>query len=99
MTIEYLQKQGIRSMPEQGVNTITVPGTVDGWQKLADKFGRKNLNEDLVAAIQTAKAGCHVNELVAVGLVAKTDILACMTMSGTCYFSSYSTTEMHDHIL
>jgi len=41
LTIEYLQKQGIRSMPQQGVNAITVPGAVDGWQKLADKFGRK----------------------------------------------------------
>jgi gamma-glutamyltranspeptidase/glutathione hydrolase len=30
LTIEYLQKQGIRSMPEQGVNAITVPGAVDG---------------------------------------------------------------------
>src|SRR5216117_2804858 len=41
LTIEYLQKQGIRSMPQQGVNAITVPGVVDGWQKLADKFWRK----------------------------------------------------------
>src|SRR5713101_9196385 len=39
LTIEYLQKQGIRSMPQQGVNAITVPGAVDGWQKLADKLG------------------------------------------------------------
>jgi len=30
-------------MPETGVNTITVPGAVDGWQKLADKFGRKKI--------------------------------------------------------
>src|SRR6267378_322358 len=28
LTIEYLQKQGIRSMPQQGVNAITVPGAV-----------------------------------------------------------------------
>src|SRR6202166_4464908 len=26
LTIEYLQKQGIRSIPQQGVNAITVPG-------------------------------------------------------------------------
>jgi len=47
LTVEYLQKLGIRSMPQQGVNAITVPGAVDGWQKLADKFGRKKLAEDL----------------------------------------------------
>jgi len=60
LTIEYLQKQGIRSMPQQGVNSITVPGAVDGWQKLADKFGRKKLAEDLVAAIRTAQDGFPV---------------------------------------
>src|SRR5207253_5776756 len=30
LTIEYLAGQGIRSMPQQGVNSITVPGAVDG---------------------------------------------------------------------
>src|SRR5258708_126424 len=62
LTIEYLQKQGIRSMPQQGVNAITVPGAVDGWQKLADKFGRKRLAEDLAAAIRTAQDGFPVPE-------------------------------------
>src|SRR5246127_2473487 len=42
LTIELLEKQGLREMPQHGVNAITVPGAVDGWQKLADKFGRKN---------------------------------------------------------
>jgi len=62
LTIEYLQKQGIRSMPQQGGNAITVPGAVDGWQKLADKFGRKKLAEDLAAAIRTAQDGFPVPE-------------------------------------
>ncbi len=65
LTIEYLQKQGIRSMPQQGVNSITVPGAVDGWQKLADKFGRKKLAEDLAAAIRTAQNGFPVPEWTA----------------------------------
>jgi gamma-glutamyltranspeptidase / glutathione hydrolase len=62
LTIEYLEKQGIRSVPQQGVNSITVPGAVDGWQKLADKFGRKKLAEDLAAAIRTAQEGFPVPE-------------------------------------
>jgi gamma-glutamyltranspeptidase/glutathione hydrolase len=36
LTIEFLQRQGLKSMPNQGVHSITVPGAVDGWQKLAD---------------------------------------------------------------
>jgi gamma-glutamyltranspeptidase / glutathione hydrolase len=65
LTIEYLQKLGIRSMPQQGVNAITVPGAADGWQKLADKFGRKKLAEDLAAAVRTAEDGFPVPEWAA----------------------------------
>ena len=65
LTIEYLQKQGLKSMPQQGVNAITVPGAVDGWQKLADKFGRKKLAEDLASAIRTAQDGFPVPEWAA----------------------------------
>jgi len=65
LTIEHLQKLGLRDMPAQGVNSITVPGTVDGWQKLADKFGRKKLADDLTAAIRTAQDGFPVPEMTA----------------------------------
>lgn len=62
LTIEYLHKLGLKDMPQRGVNAITVPGAVDGWQKLADKFGRKKLKEDLAAAIRTAQDGFPVPE-------------------------------------
>jgi len=75
LTIEYLQKQGIRSMPQQGVNAITVPGAVDGWQKLADKFGRKKLSEDLAAAIRTARDGFPVPEWTAAYWAGELDYL------------------------
>jgi gamma-glutamyltranspeptidase / glutathione hydrolase len=65
LSIELLQKQGIKSMPQQGVHAITVSGAVDGWQKLADKFGRKKLAEDLSAAIRTARHGFPVPEWTA----------------------------------
>lgn len=65
LTIEFLQKQGLKEMPKSGVHTIDVPGAVDGWQKLSDKFGRKKLSEDLAPAIRTAREGFPVTELVA----------------------------------
>jgi gamma-glutamyltranspeptidase/glutathione hydrolase len=65
LTIDFLRQQGLRDMPQQGVHTITVPGAVDGWQKLADKFGRKKLAEDLAAAIRTAQDGFPVTEWAA----------------------------------
>jgi len=75
LTIEYLQKQGIRSMPQQGVNAITVPGAVDGWQKLADKFGRKKLADDLAAAIRAAQDGFPVPEWTAAYWAGSADYL------------------------
>ena len=75
LTIEYLQKQGILIMPQQGANAITVPGAVDGWQKLADKFGRKKLAEDLEAAIRTAQDGFPVPEWTAAYWAASVDYL------------------------
>jgi gamma-glutamyltranspeptidase/glutathione hydrolase len=75
LTIDYLHKQGLREMPQHGVNSITVPGAVEGWQKLADKFGRKKLAEDLAAAIRTAQDGHPVTEMVAAYWAAEVDKL------------------------
>src|ERR1700687_2525745 len=75
LRIEFLRGQGLRSMPQQGVNAITVPGAVDGWQKLADKFGRKKLAEDLAAAIRTAQDGYPVTEWSAAYWAPETDRL------------------------
>src|ERR1051326_4130212 len=40
LSIEYLRKKGISSMPQSGIQSVTVPGCVDGWDKLHRKFGR-----------------------------------------------------------
>src|SRR5579864_1880418 len=75
LTIEFLQKQGLRTMPQSGVNSITVPGVVDGWQKLADKFGRKKLSDDLAPAIRTARDGFPVPEWDALYWASEVDYL------------------------
>ena len=75
LTIEFVQKQGIREMPQKGVHAITVPGAVDGWQKLADKFGRKKLAEDLATAIQLAGEGFPIPEWTAAYWAVEVDLL------------------------
>jgi gamma-glutamyltranspeptidase/glutathione hydrolase len=75
LTIEFLRKQGIRDMPQQGVHAITVPGAVAGWQALAEKFGRKKLSEDLAAAIRVAEEGFPVPEWTAAYWAAELDLL------------------------
>jgi gamma-glutamyltranspeptidase / glutathione hydrolase len=75
LTIEFLQKQGLREMPQAGIHSVTVAGMVDGWQKLSDKFGRKKLAEDLSAAIVTARNGFPVPEMDAAYWNAGVDLL------------------------
>ncbi len=75
LTIEFLHKQGLREMPQAGINSATVPGMVDGWQKLSEKFGRKKLAEDLSAAIATARNGFPVPEMDAAYWGAAVDLL------------------------
>ena len=85
LSIEYLQKLGIRSMPQQGVHAITIPGAVDGWQKLADKFGRKKLAEDLAAGIRTAQDGFPVPEWTAAYWASQVDHLRTDDTATTTY--------------
>jgi len=75
LTIDFLQKQGLKDMPQSGINSVTVPGMVDGWQKLADKFGRKKLKDDLEAAIHIAQDGFPVPEWDAAYWSVEVDLL------------------------
>jgi gamma-glutamyltranspeptidase/glutathione hydrolase len=38
LTIETLKQQGHDDMPSRGPHSVTVPGTVDGWAKLLQRF-------------------------------------------------------------
>jgi gamma-glutamyltranspeptidase/glutathione hydrolase len=57
-----LRDQGATRMPTYGIEAVTVPGVVDGWTKLLDKFGRKKLAEVLQPAITIADEGFPVTE-------------------------------------
>lgn len=85
LTIERLHELGLREMPQSGVNSITVPGAVDGWQKLADKFGRKKLQIDLAAAIRTAQDGYPVPEWDAAYWAAEAEYLRKDEAAATLY--------------
>jgi gamma-glutamyltranspeptidase/glutathione hydrolase len=50
-------------MPQSGIDSVTVPGTVDGWSKLLSRLGTKKFPEVLAPAIHYAKDGFPVPEL------------------------------------
>src|SRR5437868_7345241 len=37
LSIEYLRSKGVTSMPQSGIQSVTVPGCVEGWEKLHHK--------------------------------------------------------------
>ena len=74
-SIERLHQKGLREMPMLGIESATVPGAVDGWQKLLDRFGTKKINEVLAPAIQIAQDGFPVTEWIALHFAKDVDLL------------------------
>lgn len=52
-------------IPPFGAASVTVPGTVDGWYALHAKFGARLMNENLEPAIQYARNGAPIPEVIA----------------------------------
>ena len=62
---ETLIRQGHERMPGDGPLTWTVPGAVDGWQQLLDRFGTLALADVLAPAIAYARGGFAVTDVIA----------------------------------
>src|SRR5206468_7879423 len=65
LTPEFLKSKNIREMPQSGIHSVTVPGAVDGWDKLLQRFGRKKLTTLLEPTIHYAETGFPVTEIFA----------------------------------
>jgi len=64
LTIDYLKSKSITQMPENGIDTVTVPGAVEGWNKLHERFGRMAWKDLFTPAIFYAENGFSVQELI-----------------------------------
>jgi gamma-glutamyltranspeptidase/glutathione hydrolase len=64
LTIDYLKSKGVTQMPESGIDTVTVPGAVEGWNKLHERFGRMAWKDIFAPAIFYAENGFVVQELI-----------------------------------
>jgi gamma-glutamyltranspeptidase/glutathione hydrolase len=65
MTLEYFQQHGMDTIPPFGPLPVSVPGAVDGWFQLHQRFGRLGMKEILAPAIAYAKTGFPVSEVIA----------------------------------
>jgi gamma-glutamyltranspeptidase/glutathione hydrolase len=64
LTIDFLKSQGNTTMPQDGIHSVTVPGCVDGWSKLHQRFGKLPWKDLFAPAIYYAKNGFPVTEII-----------------------------------
>jgi len=64
LTIDFLKKQGITVMPDDGIQSVTVPGAVDGWAKAHERFGKLPWKDLFTPAIYYAEHGYAVPEII-----------------------------------
>lgn len=65
LTPELVRGRGYSAMPLQGMLPVTVPGAVDAWAQALQRFGSQPLRCVLEPAIDYARQGFPVSEIVA----------------------------------
>ncbi|MDP9113663.1 MAG: gamma-glutamyltransferase [Acidobacteriota bacterium] len=59
-----LARQGFKTMPQEGIHSFTVPGAVDGWWKLHQRYGKLPWKDLFQSAIAYAQDGFPVSEAI-----------------------------------
>ena len=65
ISIDYFVKNGLNKIPSYGPLPVTVPGAVDGWVKLHEKFGKMDFQSLFEPTIEYAENGFPVTETIA----------------------------------
>ena len=65
MTLDHLRSKGDTRMPSTGIDSVTVPGAVRGWEALHQKFGKLPWAALFQPAIYYAEHGYPVTEWIA----------------------------------
>lgn len=65
LTLDHFKSLGLEEIPALGPLPVSVPGTVDGWFELHGKFGSLPMHTILAPAIQYAREGFPLTQLIA----------------------------------
>ena len=65
LPLSYFKENNISKIPAYGPLPVSVPGCVDGWFEMHDRFGKLTMKKILDPAIHYAENGFPVTELVA----------------------------------
>src|ERR1700680_877328 len=61
---DCLAKQGVKTMPQAGIHSVTVPGAVNGWANIHQRFGKLPWKDLFQPAIAYAEQGFPVPEVI-----------------------------------
>ncbi|HXH08032.1 MAG TPA: gamma-glutamyltransferase [Vicinamibacterales bacterium] len=75
-TPEEFARRGLTRVPERGPLGVTVPGAVDGWARLLERFGTIALARAVAPAIAYARDGFAVSPIIAEQWQGQADVLA-----------------------
>lgn len=64
LTLAMFKEKGLKEIPPFGPLPVTVPGCVDGWFSLHDRFGKLPMKDILEPTIQYAEEGFPVTEVI-----------------------------------
>jgi gamma-glutamyltranspeptidase/glutathione hydrolase len=64
LTIEFLAQHGMTTMPRDGIQSVTVPGAVEGWSQAHKRFGHLPWKDLFSPAIYYAENGYAVPEII-----------------------------------
>jgi gamma-glutamyltranspeptidase/glutathione hydrolase len=64
-SIEWFRDKDIKTMPERGILSATVPGALHGWAQAVEHYGNLSLADAFEDAISYAENGFPVTEVIA----------------------------------
>lgn len=65
LTIDLIRSRGLEAIPQRGPLPVTVPGCVDAWFALHEKYGRLPMSRVLAPAISYAREGFPLSPVIA----------------------------------
>lgn len=65
LSLDYFKKNNYKKIPSHGALPVSVPGCVDGWYEMHNKFGKLKMSENFAPVIKYAEEGFPVSELIA----------------------------------
>lgn len=74
--LDFFASRGLDQIPVHGPYSVSVPGAVDGWAALLDRYGAMPLAEVLKAPIEYAENGFPVSEIIAANWAERAEPIA-----------------------